>query len=85
MKLLDRGAEVGLSDIAIVVGLLRDLILIVASVLIVIVCVDLWRKSVDVLSMVKKSLSVFGSTSPFFKGLFSVVMSLLGNSKQGDK
>ena len=75
----------GLSDIAIVVGLLRDIILIVATVLIVIVCVDLWRKSVDVLFIVKKSLSVFGSTSPFFKGLFSVVTSLLGNSKQGDK
>lgn len=74
-----------LSDIAIVVGLIRDIILIVATVLIIIVCVDLWRRSVDVLSIVKKSLSVFGSTSPFFKGLFSVVMSLLGNSKQGGK
>jgi len=85
MYFLDRGAEVSLSDIAIVVGLIRDIILIVATVLIIIVCVDLWRRSVDVLSIVKKSLSVFGSTSPFFKGLFSVVMSLLGNSKQGGK
>jgi hypothetical protein len=85
MKLLGRGAEVSLSDISIVVGLIRDIIFIVATVLVIIVCVDLWRRSVDVLSIVKKSLSVFGSTSPFFKGLFSVVMSLLGNSKQGDK
>tara|TARA_B100001750_G_scaffold152139_1_gene121920 strand:+ start:1795 stop:2046 length:252 start_codon:yes stop_codon:yes gene_type:complete len=83
--LFDRGAEVSLSDIAIVAGLIRDIILIIATVLIIIVCVDLWRKSVDVLSIIKKSFSILGSTSPFLKWLFSVVMSFPGNSKQGDK